>query len=968
MVTHPAVPVPVFTFVETSTRETVVRLDDIRPRIAGLAAQLRDQMEAGAIVGLMFRSEPILVLSWLACLHAGLRPLVMQYPTKKQSREYWTNSVGNTVERAGLAAVLCDAYCEQLGLGQITRAVVLPAYDAIAPAAAGGTVESLLPQDFAIVQLSSGTTGHRKAVEFRSDELRRHAADFNQVLQLDPKRDRVVSWLPLYHDMGYVACFVMPLLLGIDVVMIDPMVWVREPSLLFHAIEKHAGTIAYMPNFGFEVMSRCEPRQLPTMRFWVSCSEPVSPLTSRRFVERIGAPEQSFSACYAMAENIFAVSMSRGLRTAEIDGRDVVSCGMPIPGVEMKVFEDELWVRSPTSLRNYMGGDDIRDAEGYYPTGDLGSLIDGEVFVTGRKQDLIIQAGRKFMLSDIDLAVNEAFPEVKGRVATVQTYDERLGTQKPLILIEANDFFMRRDRDAVADAVREATGLDQVEVAFVPPRFLTKTSSGKINRKKSAQDWAAHLAAKAGGAVKEASVASELAHYFEHVAWDRPVQEFMDSLSLTILRIILNDAGVAYVPTACLNDFVNQGTAKPAAAASDEYLYIVSLVDRGTVKYVRPAHVEALSRRLGVPVVIEHVCLPPSPVTLSDLIFQDYFLPRLDREDYAVVERQLNKLRRASIILVDDVAEMVFPPAQVYGVLSHNLERDPRANLVTVRWQRYPQLHHKLPVTVVAGSDLALRHRTDTLDQLSAYLDTPVFRIAGLRNMVEFTQGWDYNILERQAESPRPRLLAQPGDLVQELTKWVQKLPKPPRRLQGMPANNLEMSDLAHFCSRYVDSQAVDAVLNSYDRFCIVGQECSVPYVAQRLTAMGKSFVRSPSYNEAAIGGIADQYDCVIVCGAQGRYTLDKPGVALMAADPPQDVWNLPPGSPLAELVFVVPMKRAPVSGLDWFYPHPMERGEDDEVFQGLRSGLRKVAEAKRTRVARQRQEADLPLQEKPVA
>ncbi|MCR0983684.1 AMP-binding protein [Roseomonas populi] len=951
--TGPAGRAPTFVFVEANGSELTLPLGGLRPRIAGLASDLQRQVAQGSVVGLMFRSEPILVLAWLACLHAGLRPLVMQYPTTKQSREYWRASVANTVERAGLAALLCDEYCVSLGMPEGARAIVLPRFEDIPAAPEGTALPALLPESFAIVQLSSGTTGFRKAVEFRSDDLRRHVADYNETLRLEPGRDCVVSWLPLYHDMGYVACFVMPLLLGIDVVMMDPMTWVRNPVMLFDAVERHRGTVTYMPNFGFEVMARAEPRPLPSVRHWISCSEPVSAVTTRRFMERIGAPDETFSACYAMAENIFAVSFSRGLVTRTIDGREVVSCGRPITGVEVKVVEDELWVRSPTSLRNYMGGDDIRDAEGFYPTGDLGQIIEGELHVTGRKQDLITQAGRKFMLSDIDLAVNEAFPEVKGRVAAVQVYDERLGTQKPLVLIEDKDFFLRRDTDAVADAIRDATGLDQMEVAFVPPRFLTKTSSGKINRKKSAQDWAAHLEQKSGAAVQGASVETELRHYYEHLPWDVPVRGILDSLSLTVLRIILNDAGIAFDPDATLDDFVRQG-AGGAEKAEAEYLYIVSLADRGTLKHITPQHIEALSRRLKIPVVLEHLCLPPAAVTLSDLVFQDYFLPRVDRADYAVVERQLNKLRRASLILVDDVAEMVFPPAQVYGALSHNLERDPRADLITVRWQRYPQMHQKLPLTVVSGRDLPFRHRSDTIMRLGAYLKTPVFRIATLRETAEFTDDWEHRLFEEFPDRADARLHLQPGAFMQGLASWIEALPKPPKRQSGVPVTALEMSDLSHFCSRIVDRDSVDKVLDRFDRFCIVGQECSVPYVARRLEELGKPYVRSPSYAPDALAPLSDSFDCILICGAQGRYAIEKPAVALMAADPTQNTWNFPDPS-FETMTFVVPQTRAPATGQDWYVSFALERGGDDAVFRALRQALREQGIAARKRVESRR-------------
>jgi hypothetical protein len=754
--------------------------------------------------------------------------------------------------------------------------------------------------------------------------------------------------------MGYVACFVMPLILGIDTVMMDPMTWVQEPGLLFHAIEKHAGTVVYLPNFGFEVMSRAAVRPMPSMRLWISCSEPVSPTTSRRFLDRIGAPDSSFAPCYAMAENIFAVSLGRGIRTAPIEGREVISCGAPIPGVEVKLVEDELWVRSPTSLRNYVGAEDIRDAEGFYPTGDLARVIDGELYVTGRKHDLLIQAGRKFMLSDIDLIVNEAFPEVKGRVATVTVEDERLGTQKPLVLIEAADFYRRRDMEAVAERIRGASNLDQVEVAYVPPRFLTKTSSGKINRKKSAADWLARLAKPSEGGPPGAQVEAEFRHYYGHLDWDAPVGRILDSLSLTVLRIILGDAGIAYDAARSLNAYLREASGDAPAPERPEAIYIVSLADSGSLRHLKPEHIERLSRLLGAPVVLEHVCLPPAAVILSDLVFQDWFLPRVDRTDYAVVERQLNKLRRASVILMDDVAEMLFPPAQVYGVLSHGFERDPRADLITVRWQRYPQLHHKLPITVVSGADLPLEDRTATIARLSDYLGTPIFRMGFLASVAEFTAGWDYRPFDARPRGATPRYYAQPADLVKSLAGWIKALPKPPRRTAETAAQPLEISDLAHFCSRVSDREAIERVLASYDRFCIVGQDSSIPYLAPRLAALGKSLVRAGSYAPDVIGPLQDQYDCMLICGPQGRYPITKPAVALMAAESERQTWNIADPD-ITGLTFVVRATQAPTSGSDWFAPPRMVRDQDREVFATLRQGVRDFHLRARKRVVERR-------------
>lgn len=342
---------PRFIFLDGDGAETVLQPGLMVGRIRAIGTHLAGRVASGSAIGVMFASGPDLVLVWLACLHAGLRPLVMQYPTRKQSRAYWAESVRDTIGTAGLAAIVADRHCTGLGLSEMIPTIGQAELDGLPE----GDPAPLRLRDFAIIQLSSGTTGFRKAVQFEAVDLRRHAEDYNRTLGLT-RHDRIVSWLPLYHDMGYVACFVMPMMLGIDVVMIDPMVWVQRPGLLYDAIERHAGTICYMPNFGFEVMARCGPRSLPSMRWWISCSEPVSAGTARKFLDLTGSPDDSFAPCYAMAENIFAVTLRRGLRTAAIDAAEVVSCGKPIEGVELRIEDGEIRVRSPTSLRAYLGG------------------------------------------------------------------------------------------------------------------------------------------------------------------------------------------------------------------------------------------------------------------------------------------------------------------------------------------------------------------------------------------------------------------------------------------------------------------------------------------------------------------------------------------------------------------------------------------------------------------------------------
>lgn len=190
-----------------------------------------------------------------------------------------------------------------------------------------------------------------------------------------------------------------------------------------------------MPNFGFEVMA-AHGRPAPTVRSWVSCSEPTRAATMARFQRTVGASPDSLGNCWGMAENIFAVTASRGIRTRMIDGVEVVSCGAPIPGVEVKTVDGEVYVRSPYSIAEYIGFPLALDQEGYYASGDLGRVEDGEVYLLGRKHDVINVAGRKTLASDIDFGAAEEVPESAGRIAASSSLDPNVGTEVPTILVE----------------------------------------------------------------------------------------------------------------------------------------------------------------------------------------------------------------------------------------------------------------------------------------------------------------------------------------------------------------------------------------------------------------------------------------------------------------------------------------------------------------------------------------------------
>ena len=366
------------------------------------------------------------------------------------------------------------------------------------------------PERVVVLQHSSGTTGLKKGVALSNHAVMAQARDYAAALKLSPE-DRVVSWLPLYHDMGLIAAFILPLVTGTPVVMMSPFEWVADPAMLLRAIREHRGTLCWLPNFAYNFLAaRVEEEDaaaadLSSMRAFINCSEPVSARSHALFLERFGprgVKPGMLATCYAMAETVFAVTQSvLGVPPAEteLDGRRVVSSGRLIAGVEARVVDaegrplperaaGEIVVRGESMLSGYYRRPDLTATAlrgGWYHTGDLGFLSGGELFVTGRLKDLIIVAGKNLYPQDLEEVVCSVPGVIPGRAAAFGVYDEELGTEGVVVLAETaltDEAARRALKLAVARAIREGLECVANDIVLLPHMRLLKSSSGKISR------------------------------------------------------------------------------------------------------------------------------------------------------------------------------------------------------------------------------------------------------------------------------------------------------------------------------------------------------------------------------------------------------------------------------------------------------------------------------------------------------
>ena len=396
------------------------------------------------------------------------------------------------------------------------------------------------PQDIVLLQHSSGTTGLQKGVALTHQAVFNQLESYSQALHLIPE-DVIVSWLPLYHDMGLIAGFLMPILWGIPLVIMSPFEWVRAPYKLMQAVSRYKGTLSWLPNFAYNFCAqKIRERDLvgvdlSSWRAISNCSEPMRYASHQAFLERFracGLRPEALATCYAMAENVFAVTQGGldGLVTVDEIDRDafqierqarparpgrpsiqMLSAGRPVRGTEVKVVADdgselpergvgEVALRSDCMLVGYYHRPDANEKafrDGWYLTGDYGYMAGGEVYVSGRKKDLIIVGGKNIYPQDLETLAMEVEGVHPGRVVAFGVFNEETGTEEVVIVAEA-DTANEEEREQIAAAIRQTVTRGSAvalrNVYITGSHWVAKTSSGKTarlaNRDKYLQEMA----------------------------------------------------------------------------------------------------------------------------------------------------------------------------------------------------------------------------------------------------------------------------------------------------------------------------------------------------------------------------------------------------------------------------------------------------------------------------------------------
>ena len=383
--------------------------------------------------------------------------------------------------------------------------------------------------DIALVQYTSGSTGNPKGVVLAHTHMLANIRAISAAI--DPRPDDVVvSWLPLYHDMGLIGSWLTSLYLGLELELMPPTAFLARPVRWLRAISDYGASLSPSPNFGYELFLRHVSDEqlagldLSTWRMALSGAEPVSPETVRRFSERFarcGFAPEALTPVYGLAEAGLAVTfppLGRGPLIDAVDRRTLTrsgraapaapdepaparfaACGHPLAGYQVRVVDsagEEVGDRhegriefcGPSATPGYFHNEQATRAlrhDGWLDTGDLGYVADGDLYVTGRSKDIIIRAGRNLHPEELEEALGN-LPDVrKGCVAAFGTSDPGQGTERLVVLAESR----LTDPEPLAELRRRivAVTVDLLDtppddVVVAPPGTVLKTSSGKIRR------------------------------------------------------------------------------------------------------------------------------------------------------------------------------------------------------------------------------------------------------------------------------------------------------------------------------------------------------------------------------------------------------------------------------------------------------------------------------------------------------
>ena len=529
--------------------QVVLRLDDederritygeLWQRAGVVAAGLRAEgVTPGASIALMLRTELDFFPAFFGVLRAGAVPVPVYPPARPGRLEEYAARQVKILDNAQARLLITFPEIERVAglLRPHVRSLAGVTTLARLPVVGAPPRPDVVADEPALIQYTSGSTGDPKGVLLTHANLLANIRALGVALAVRPD-DVCVSWLPLYHDMGLIGLWLGALYHGVPAVIMPPLAFLARPARWLRALSVHGGTISAAPNFAFDLCVRrvtdqeLEGVDLGRWRLAMNGSEAVSVETIERFTRRFAAHgfrAEAMCPVYGLAESSVGLTLTPPGRGPHVDRVQregferrrraepaaagdapaiaFVSCGVPLPGHDVRVVnasgvevpertEGRVEFRGPSVTAGYFRNPAATAAVlhgGWMDSGDLGYRAVGELYVTGRRKDMIIKAGRNLYPQEVEALVGDVPGVRKGCVAAFGVADVAAGTERLVVVAETRASTSQARAQlqaAVRERVVDVLGLPPDAVVMAAPGSVLKTSSGKIRRSATREAW-----------------------------------------------------------------------------------------------------------------------------------------------------------------------------------------------------------------------------------------------------------------------------------------------------------------------------------------------------------------------------------------------------------------------------------------------------------------------------------------------
>lgn len=483
---------------------------DAAHRLAGL------NLPRGSRIGMIADTSPQFLVAFYACQYTGLLPCPLPASVLVGGKDAYIDKLAAMMRCASAELLLSSSsllpcaqqVADETGIGFMSyeNLFALRVNESI------NAVQPFAPHEDAYIQYSSGSTHYPKGVLISQKAICANAtAIIRHGLRLQPD-DRAFSWLPFYHDMGLVGFSLAPLFGACSVDYMSPSAFARNPTLWLELMQANNSTITYAPSFAYDLVTRRFTAEtvleLSKLRIAGIGGDMINVAVLDRFSSCFsphGFNRNAFTASYGMAEAVLAICIADpaaplSFKPADKNGRNLVSCGAPLPGIEIAIVNDvfmpvpsghegRILVRGDSIMRHYFSDPTATQmalkADGFLDTGDLGSLSDGQLVVSGRAKDMILQRGRNIWPQDVEAIAETSARLRSGTVAAIGIED---GDYEVLTIILEYKAVNAQDQKALSDTIQTAISRSLgivSKIVFVPSHWLPFTSSGKLARQQA---------------------------------------------------------------------------------------------------------------------------------------------------------------------------------------------------------------------------------------------------------------------------------------------------------------------------------------------------------------------------------------------------------------------------------------------------------------------------------------------------